>query len=470
MPSFDRQRLWRDCAATVSLALPLVAGQLSGVGMTVVDTMLAGHLDAHTLGAVSVGANFWVLAYVAALGVMLALSPSVAQLAGAQRHGEIGALFRQALWLAAGMGVVLFFAVRVCVPFFLEWIGVDPSLRADAQGFVRAISWGAPALCGYLALRGASEGVGLTKPTMYFGLLGLVLLAPIGWALMYGRLGFAPYGAAGCGAATAIALWLQFFALLAWLYWRPVYRRQQLFARWDQPDLKMILQLLRIGVPMGVSVFMEASLFAVVALILAGFGETTASSHQIALNVSAVCFMLPLGLALAITVRVGNAVGRGDERGVRYAGYAGIALCIATQFISAGAMLLVPERIAALYTSDAAVISLAAQLLILAGLFQFSDGIQVASNGALRGLKDTRVPMLITVLAYWGIGMPVGWYLTFSLDMGARGMWIGLIAGLSAAAVLLFLRFNRQAARGRWQQAARPAGVSLADTGHNMPH
>lgn len=467
MSTIDRQRLARECADTVRLALPLVAGQLSGVGMTVVDTMLAGHLDAHTLGAVSVGANFWVLAFVAALGVMMALSPSVAQLAGAQRHAEIGPLFRQALWLAAGMGVVLFFAVRICAPYFLDWIGVDASLRADAQGFVRAISWGAPALCGYFALRGASEGVGLTRPTMYFGLFGLVLLAPIGWVLMYGRLGIPPQGAPGCGAATAAVIWLQFLGLLAWLYWRPEYRRLQLFARADRPDPAAIGQLLRIGVPMGVSVFMEASLFAVVALVLAGFGETTASSHQIALNVSAVCFMIPLGLALAITVRVGNAVGRGDERGVRYAGYAGIALCVATQFISAGAMLLAPVQIASLYTGDAAVIALAAQLLVLAGLFQFSDGIQVASNGALRGLKDTRVPMFITVLAYWGVGMPVGWFLAFRAGFGARGMWIGLIAGLSVAAVLLFLRFRRQAARGRWQAVAH-RGHAVPDPGHNI--
>lgn len=462
MSSFDRRRLGRESADTLRLALPLIAGQLSGVGMTVIDTVLAGHLDAHTLGAVSVGANFWVLAYIAALGVTMALSPSVAQLNGAREHARIGVLFRQALWLAAFMGLLLFIAVRICVPHFLAWIGVDPSLRSDAAGFVRAVSWGAPALCGYFALRGASEGMGLTRPTMYFGLLGLLLLAPIGWALMYGRLGFAPYGAAGCGAATALVLWLQFFGLLAWLYWRPEYRRVQLFQRWDRPDWRAIGQLLRIGVPMGVAIFMEASLFAVVALILAGFGETTASSHQIALNVSAVCFMVPLGLALAITVRVGNAVGRDDARGVRYAGYAGILLCVATQFVSSALMLLLPTQIAGLYTSEPAVIVLAAQLLILAGLFQFSDGIQVASNGALRGLKDTRVPMLITVLAYWGVGMPVGWYLAFVRELGARGMWMGLIAGLSVAALLLFLRFYRMARASRWQRGpGRPEPVPL---------
>jgi len=161
--------------------------------------------------------------------------------------------------------------------------------------------------------------------------------------------------------------------------------------------------------------------------------------------------MIPLGLAMAITVRVGNAAGRRDVAGVRYAGLSGIALVLVTQFVSSGVMLAFPESIARLYTSDAGVIAMASQLLVLAGFFQFSDGIQVASNGALRGLKDTRVPMGITLFAYWVVGMPVGWWLAFHRDMGARGMWMGLIAGLSMAAILLFARFWRSSAKGAWQ-------------------
>jgi MATE family multidrug resistance protein len=160
---------------------------------------------------------------------------------------------------------------------------------------------------------------------------------------------------------------------------------------------------------------------------------------------------LPLGLAMAITVRVGNAVGRGDERGVRYAGFCGIGLTLATQLFSAGLMLGMPHAIASLYTHDPKVIALAVQLIMLAGLFQFSDGIQVAANGALRGLKDTRVPMIITLFAYWVIGMPVGWWLAFHRGMGARGMWVGLIAGLSVAALMLFVRFWRSAWKQRWR-------------------
>src|SRR5699024_882153 len=178
-----------------------------------------------------------------------------------------------------------------------------------------------------------------------------------------------------------------------------------------------------------------------------------------------VAFMVPLGLAMAITIRVGNAAGRGDATAVRYAGFCGIALALLTQLVSASLMLGFPHAIAHLYSNDGTVIALASQLLVLAGIFQFSDGIQVASNGALRGLKDTRVPMFITAFAYWGVGMPVGWWLTFHHHLGARGMWMGLAAGLSAAAVLLFTRWCLSARDERWRRhvpdVPRPAAPGV---------
>jgi MATE family multidrug resistance protein len=443
--------LRRELSETVVLALPVIAAQLTGVGMTFVDAMLAGHLSAHTLGAVGVGANTYALAFITSLGLMMAVPPSVAQLAGANRHGDIGALFRQALWLAAAIGAVLVAALYFLGPRLLGAIGVAEGLRDETTAFLHAIAWGIPALTGYFALRGVSEGVGLTRPSMYFGLFALVLLAPIGYVLMYGKLGIAPMGAAGAGAATAIVLWLQFLGLATWVRLRPEYARLNLFAQFDRPSAAAIGELLRIGVPMGFTVLMEAGLFAAAALSLAKLGETTAASHQVALNVASIAFMIPLGLAMAITVRVGHAVGRGDATGVRYAGFVGIGLAFATQVVATSLMFAFPQTIVGLYTSDAAVTALASQLLVLAGIFQFSDGVQVASNGALRGLKDTRVPMVITVLAYWAIGMPIGWWLTFEAGYGARGMWIGLIAGLSVAAVLLFLRFWREARTESWR-------------------
>ena len=451
----DRQpRLARELREMLRLALPLVFGQLSAIGMNVIDAILAGHLDAHTLGAVAVGTSVWSLAIVSAIGVMLALPPSIAQLNGAQRREEIGPLFRQALWLAVALGALLWIGVGWGGPALVRAIGVDAPLIPDVTRFLHAISFGAPALALFFTLRGLSEGFGLTRPTMYFSMLGLALLGPVGYVLMYGRLGLPPLGALGSGIATAIVLWIEALAFLFYVATRRHYRELALFGRFDPPNAVAIKDLLRLGIPMGVSLLMEASLFVAVALAIGTLGTDVVASHQIAINVASVTFMVPLGIAMATTVRVGHAVGRRDREGVRDAGLIGFLLTLTTQLVSATLMLTVPQHIAALYTVDAVVISLAAQLLILAGLFQFSDGIQVAAAGALRGLKDTRVPMLITTFAYWGVGMPVGWWLAFPIGYGARGMWMGLIAGLSMAAVLLSLRF--------WRLARSPVALGLA--------
>lgn len=447
-PVPDRARVAREIRATVRLALPLMLAQLASVGTNMVDAMLAGHHSAHVLGAVAVGTSVWSLATFSGIGVMLAVPPSVSQLDGARRRGEIGALFRQALWLALAVGALLWFAVRHATPL-IALIGVTPSLRGEVGAFLDAISWGAPALTGYFALRGLSEGLSITRPSMYFAFGGLTVLAPLGYVLMFGKLGLPPQGARGCGIATALVLWLQTGAFAVYVARHPSYRGLGLGERFDPPRLGRIRELLWVGLPMTVTLLAEGGLFVAVALALGTLGEDVVAGHQVAMNVAAFFFMIPLGLAMAITVRVGHAVGRGDALGVRYAGLSGIGLTLATQTVSAGLMLSAPRLIASLYTRDAAVTAIAAQLIALAGLFQFSDGIQVASNGALRGLKDTRVPMVITLFSYWMVGMPVAWWLAFERGLGARGMWMGLIAGLSAAATLLFTRFWRSSLRER---------------------
>ncbi len=449
----DRARVAHEIGATVRLALPLITAQLAAVGTNVVDAMLAGHYSAHVLGAVAVGASIWALAIVSGIGMMMAVPPSVSQLDGAGRRAEVGPVFRQALWLAVGMGVLLWFGVRHAAPL-IDLIGVAPGLRTDVGEFLHAISWGAPALTCYFALRGLSEGLSLTRPSMYFSLGGLCVLAPLGYVLMFGKLGLEPQGARGCGIATALVLWMEMLGFALYVSRHPNYRGLNLGERFDLPDPRRIGDLMWVGLPMAVTLLAEGGLFVAVALALGTLGETVVASHQVALNIASFFFMIPLGLAMAITVRVGNAVGRGDAAGVRYAGFCGIALTLGTQMVSAGLMLSLPHLIASLYTQDAAVIALATQLIVLAGVFQFSDGIQVASNGALRGLKDTRAPMAMTLFAYWVIGMPVGWWLAFRHGLGARGMWMGLVAGLSVAAVLLFTRFWRSSATERWRRTS----------------
>ncbi len=455
-------RLRDDAARTARLAAPLAAGHLSHGLVGFIDTVVAGHHGTATLASVSVGAALFWLPMMAPMGTLMALPPSVSQLDGGGRRDEIGPLFRQALWLAALLGVLLF-GLMTLLPLALGPMGIAPDIVPGATAFLHAIRWGIPGFTLYLAMRYLSDGLHWSMPTMLLGFGGLLLLAPAGYVLTNGLFGLPELGAAGVGTASALMFWLQAIAFAVYLWRARRFADLGLFARWDRPHGKTLRELLRTGLPIGVTVTMEGGLFVATALLIGRLGEVPAASHQIALNVASLCFMVPFGLAEATTVRVGHALGRGDRDGVRRAAFAGFALALATQAGSALLMLLGHQAIAGLYTTDPAVIALAGSLLLYAALFQFPDGIQVVSAGALRGLKDTRVPMWLAALAYWGIGMPVGAGLGLALGWGARGMWLGLTAGLTVAAVLLCRRFLRSSLRVPMQDAG--PSVTVTDAG-----
>jgi MATE family multidrug resistance protein len=438
-----------EARATIALALPLIGGQLSVMGMSTVDAVLAGHLSGEVLGAVGVGTALFHLANMTCLGVNAALSPSVAQLDGARRRGEIGPLFRQALVIALTLGLGLMLVVALAEPLLVRPLGFSAALASDTQAFLRGIAPAVPALSLFYACRGLSEGLSMPRPTMGFGLLGLALLMPTGYVLMYGVFGLPGLGAFGCGVATSLVAWMQVAGFGLWLRFSGRYRGLGWRSGPRRLDPAAIAGLLRIGVPMAVSTLMESGMFSAAGLAIGTFGAAAAASHQVALNVAAFCFMVPLGVALATTVRVGNAAGRGDTIGVRRAGLTGMGLALGAQTLSGTMLLSVPEAIAALYTNDPGVQAAASVLLRIAGIFQLSDGLQVTASGALRGLKDTRLPMIITAAAYWAVGMPVALALAFGAGWQAPGMWCGLIAGLTVAAALLTLRFLRLSAKLR---------------------
>ena len=426
-----------DLGATVRLALPLIASQIAGFSTNIVEVVLAGHLGPEVLGAVAVGNNVWMIPLMGVVGTMMAMPPSIAQLDGAGRRHEVAAMFRQGLFLAIALGLgagVLVYAVSGLVgPVF----GIDPVLHADITAFLRAVACGGPALGISVACNGLANGVSRPRVPMLGSISAVILLIPVAWALMYGRLGMPALGAFGSGLANTIVLWCQAVGMLAFVRFSPRFAD----IGWQRgsvaPDFKVIAGLLRVGVPMSVSVLLEVGMFSTVGVMIGGLGAIAVASHQIVLNIAAVSFMVPLGLSVAITVRVGNAVGRGDPAGVRRAGLVGLGMALIMQFFASGLMLFFPTTILGFYSDDAAVIQGGLALLVIAAIFQISDGIQVAAIGALRGLKDTMVPMLVTAIAYWGAGVPVGWYLAFGLGLGAPGMWMGMVAGLSVAALLL---------------------------------
>ena len=446
----------REIAATARLAGPLIGGQLTMVGMNTVDTVMAGRLDAEALGGVALGSSVWASIMLFSTGVLMILAPSIAQAEGAGETGRVAPLTRQTLWVGLGL-TVLAIAVAANMRPFLELLRVDPAIVPGAVGYLRGLCWGVPAWAAYMVLRNMSEGLGATRPTLYFGLLGLAVNVPADWLLMYGRLGLPALGAAGCGYATAAVWWAQVAGMAIYVARHPRYRRLELFARLEPPEREAIGRILALGLPVGVMWLMEVSMFTMAALLIGSMGTIMVGAHQVTINFAAITFMVPLGLSMASSVRVGRAVGRRDPPGVRRAARAGLALALGAQTVSASLMLLVPAAIARIYTSNPQIIAVVVQLLFLAAIFQISDGIQVSCSGILRGLNDTRVPMLITVVAYWLVGLPLGAVLGFRFGLDARGMWMGLIAGLTAAAILLALRYRAMSARLPAVLAAPPA-------------
>lgn len=432
----------REAVALFKLGLPLIIHNLAHMGMQFTDTVMAGRLSALDLAAVALGANLWMVTFLLAMGTLMAVSPTVAQLVGAGRDRAVGNWVRQGLWLALFLAAAGWIALRNG-EHLLALVRIDADVLPLAGDYLRAISWGLPFLLAYSVLRFTSEGIGHTRPMLFIALMALPLNAFGNWVLMWGNLGAPALGARGCGYASAIVMATMATALLLYIRFHRVYRPAKLFRRLDPPHPARILALFRLGFPIGIAIFMEGGLFAATALLMGRLGAEVVAAHQIAVNFSATLFMVPLGLAMAITARVGRFTGRGDHAAARHAGRVGMATC--TGFMGLAAIVLVLARgpIAGLYTDDPAVATLAMSLLIMAAIFQLSDGLQVGAAGALRGIKDTRVPMFYTVFAYWIIGFPTALAFSVWFDLGPRWIWAGLIAGLTIAAVALSLRFHR---------------------------
>jgi len=425
---------------TTLLTLPLVAGNVATLSMSFVDTVMVGHLGARELAAVGLGGAVWMTYTLFVIGMTMVLAPLISHLTGEGRRSEVGVLVHQMFYLSLLMGGLLWLALNGS-QLLLYWVGVEPDIIPLVMEYLRAIAWGAPLFALFLLLRFASEGLSLTRTTMYFGLLGLLINIPANYILIFGHLGFPQMGAQGAGYASSLVQGIQAIFIALFVWFNPAFAGTRIFERLHLPEWDEQLRLLRLGMPIAISVFIEGSLFGAVALLLGALGTTVVAAHQVAINFSGLLFMIPLGLSMAITVRIGNAVGRGDTVGVFGAAKAGLVLVMITQISGAALMLLFAEQIAHLYTNDQAVILLVVDLLVLAAIFQIPDGIQVATAGALRGLKDTRVPMFYILLAYWGVGIPSGYYLGHYYGHGAAGMWWGLIIGLSVAALFLALRF-----------------------------
>jgi MATE family multidrug resistance protein len=440
MSSSFRSRLSADARAIFSLGLPLLGNNLSLSGMGFADTVMAGQVGATDLAGLAIGFSYHYLFLFIGYGTLMGVSPSVAHAYGADDTSRVTRYCRQSWWLALALAIAIFVGLMQ-VDWLLPAIGITPDVSPIAIGYVHAIAWGMPGLLAFFTLRYTSEGLGRTKPIMYISFLALAANVFGNWVFIYGHYGMPRLGAVGCGVATAIAYWLMFFALFAYMRRNRMYRPFRLFARIDRPDPAVLRELVRIGVPIAGTVLAEGGLFVTAALMMGAMGATITGGHQIAMNYAALMFMMPLAMSSATTIHVGHTLGRGDAARGRFAGLLGIVLCAAVMTISAIMIVIFNESIAALYTTDPPVRELAATLLLMAAIFQLSDGVQVGAAGALRGFKDTAVPMTLCVFSYWVVGFTLAYVLGVYQRGGPVGVWVGLIVGLTVSAVLLVIRY-----------------------------
>ncbi|ARA93530.1 hypothetical protein AWN76_010420 [Rhodothermaceae bacterium RA] len=447
MPPLTRQILRQEVADSLRLAGPVVMAQLGQISMGFVDTVMVGRLGTEALAAVALGNTLFFFLYIVCIGVMAAVGPMVAQAFGAEDHEPIERTVRQGLWLGLVISVPAFLLIWNVGPL-LRLAGQDPATVALAQAYLRAIVWGFLPGVWFMALRGFVEALSRPWPATVITLVGLVLNIGANYVLMFGRLGFPALGVVGTGWASTLVFWFLFLALATLVATSAPFTAYGIFRRLRKPDGPYFRELFRIGWPIGVSYGVESGLFTMTALLMGWLGTTALAAHQVALQCAAITFMVPLGIGIATSVRVGQAAGRGDVAGVRRAGAVGIALALLFMTGTATVFWTLPEPIVGIYLDlndpgRAEAVRLAVELLGVAAVFQVFDGVQVAAAGALRGLKDTRIPMLLAFFSYWILGLSAGYMLAFEAEQGAVGLWWGLVLGLSSAAVLLTLRFYR---------------------------
>jgi len=436
---------------TFTLALPIILAQLAQISMGFVDTLMVGRLGNEALAAIALGTSVYFLAFIVGMGVMFAVGPTVSQAYGAGDLETAGRATRQSFYLA----------LLLTLPALLLFWQVEPLLRLMGQresavelatGYLHAIAWGFLPGLWMTGLRGLLEGIARPRPVMVIALFGVGLNVLANYTLMFGNFGFPALGLVGTGWASAFVYWTTF--LLTAFYVHRSLPRLKVFTRLRQPDLKMLRELFTVGWPIGLTLGFESGLFSCTALLMGLLGTVQLAAHQIAIQSASFTFMVPVGLAAATAVRVGQAAGRKDVRGARRAGWVGMGLSVGFMTLTALTFWLLPERVVSLYLdveapANGAVVRAAVQFLAFAAAFQVFDGLQVSAAGALRGLKDTRVPMFISLFSYWGIGLTTGTLLAFGAGLGGRGLWLGLVVGLMAAALLLGGRFRAQTRRPR---------------------
>ncbi|MGE3876021.1 MAG: MATE family efflux transporter [Parvibaculaceae bacterium] len=442
---------WKEnFVATLQLAWPMVLTNMAQTAMIVTDVLFIGRLGPQALAASSLAVNLYHTFTFFTFGLVSAIAPMVAREKGARRHEvrEIRRIVRQGLWSVVAVSIPAILLLWHGDEFLIA-IGQDPALTDEAARYLRALVWALPSFLGYVVLRFFISALERPQWAFVIAIAGILFNALGNWLLIFGNWGFPAMGIAGSGAASAITTFLMFISMAAVVTLDRQFRRYHVLGRFWQADWSRFRAIWALGLPIGLIIAFETTVFNAAAFLMGWLGEAQLAAHAIAIQITSIAFMTPLGIAQAATVRVGLAFGASDISGITRAGWSAFILGISFMGLTAAAMFLAPNFLIGLFLDlgqegNRAVQAFAVSFVFVAAVFQVADGAQVLAAGMLRGLHDTRMPMLYAAMGYWGLGLPLSYYLSQHTAWQGQGVWIGLAAGLMAVSALMVPRWSRR--------------------------
>ncbi|WP_249595806.1 MATE family efflux transporter [Peribacillus frigoritolerans] len=428
------------------ILIPILITQISMYAMTFFDVMMSGQYSTQDVAGVSIGSSLWTPVYTGLSGILIALTPVVSQLVGSRQSKSVSYSVMQAIYLAVALALFILIIGAFSLNPVLNAMNLENSVHMVAHDYLIALSLGIIPLFIYNALRAFIDALGQTRISMIITLCALPVNVLFNYLLIYGKFGFPELGGVGSGYATAITYWLiALVAILVVIKINP-FSTYQVFTEFFQVSWKEWKALLLIGVPIGLAIFFETSIFSAVTLLMSKYDTVTIASHQIAMNFASLLYMIPLSISMALTIVIGFEIGAARYKDAKEYSWIGISMALTMSLVLSTILFLFREPVASLYTKDHEVMMLTSHFLIYAIFFQISDALQAPIQGILRGYKDVNVTFAMSLVSYWILGLPIGYIFAKYTDMGAFGYWIGLISGLALGAIGLAarLRFIQQ--------------------------
>ena len=433
--------LKKHIVSTFQLAYPVIIGQLGIIMMGVVDSLIVGHLGAAPLAAASLGNSLAFIILIIGIGVSLVVTPLVAIAVGSNKFEDCGVYFRQSLLVNSILSVIIALIIYFGADL-IRYFNQPDEVQYQAKYFMRIIGFSAIPLMIFQTYKQFIEGLSVMRPAMIIVLLANIINAFGNWVLVFGNLGFPALGLNGSGWATFSSRVFMALALMGFVMNNKFFKKYDVSFHFKNINWPVIKKILSLGLPSGFQYFFEVGAFSFAVVMVGWLGTKQLAAHQIAINLASISFMAVLGISVAGSIRVGNAVGMKDIAETRRAGFTASLMGASIMSVAGITFILFRNFLPTLYVNDQVVISFASSLLVIAALFQLSDGVQAVGIGILRGLTDVKIPTAITFIAYWIVGLPVGYLLGFTFELGVQGVWIGLLLGLTTSAILLTLRFN----------------------------